>query len=73
MGTHEVKFVRYVFCEKCSNIYNYEDCLKESETRCVCKYQASKHAQPCRGALLKCIIPLKSTATHRCTITSVYY
>lgn len=78
MGTHEEKCVRYVFCEKCSNIYKYEDCIEESGVPKLCKHQASNHARPCRGALLKCVerpsknVILKSTVTHHYITTSEY-
>ena len=51
-------FQRYVVCEKCSNIYTYENCLENVRTRVtpkVCKYKASRHASICNGALLRSV------------------
>ena len=51
-------FKRYVVCEKCSSIYEYDNCLERSGTRIlpkVCKYKASRRAVLCNGELLKSV------------------
>ncbi|SMN01286.1 hypothetical protein SPONN_2359 [uncultured Candidatus Thioglobus sp.] len=58
MGTQPEGRVRYVYCEKCSSIFSYNDCILKigSEVQSkVCKYRFSNGSQSCNGALLKCV------------------
>ena len=58
VGTHQERIVRYVYCEKCSHVYMYDECIEKIGSRIqskLCSYRASNYAQPCRGQLLKCV------------------
>ena len=49
-------FKRYVACEKCYTIYNYEDCVDRigiNEAPRLCSHRNLRHGRPCKGKLIK--------------------
>ena len=51
-------FQRYVVCEKCSSIYEYDNCIEISGSRKtpkLCKHKASRYAAVCNGKLLRSV------------------
>ena len=58
LDTKTQAFQRYVVCEKCSSIYEYDSCLEIIGTRRIpklCKHKASQYAVSCNGELLRSI------------------
>lgn len=54
----EEAFVRYVVCQICSMVYDYDSCIEKNGMDTVplnCKYRFSGRESPCNGALLRCM------------------
>ena len=56
LGTRNDSFVRYVTCEKCSEVYKYDDCIETVGATVIpklCKNRFSNSERVCNGALLR--------------------